>query len=199
MKTATVAVGAVTTLWLAAGAVAQTTRQSVAGHQFEVPKDQLFEARIPWLPGPESDSFTFLLEPKPTSDQIPLHRVLVGPLEGRCGNIPSELMRVACGKERQLVDENPQYERRANELGSWASDLFIVKRDAQRQPDLRQQVAYCQLFEPNPVQPQPRNLCTTVWGYKGMLLQFSFDEKEVDRLQGMKGQAMAMLDRWEVR
>lgn len=199
MKSVILFVGAAATLWAAAAAFAETAHQSVAGHQFEVPKDHLFSARIAWLPSPEPDSFTFLFEPNPVPDQIPRHRVLVQPLEGRCNHGPSEIMRVACGAERQLVDATPEYERRPNELGSWSSDLFVVQRDARNEAVRRQQVAYCQLFEPNPAMPKSMNLCTTVWGYKGMLLQFSFEETEVNRLQEMKAQAMGMLDRWEVR
>ncbi|MFC0206153.1 hypothetical protein [Novosphingobium soli] len=199
MKAVTLTIGTAAALWAVAGAFAETTHQSVAGHQFDVPKDYLFDAKIAWLPAPESESFTFLFEPNRNPGQIPEHRVLVESLADRCVNQPSELMRVACGSERQLIVANPEYERRSNELGSWSSDLFIVQRNARNGASLSQKVAYCQLFEPNPVQPEPHNLCTTVWGYKGMLLQFSFNESEVNRLQGMKAQAMAMLDLWTVR
>lgn len=199
MKSVALIIGAAATLWAAAGAFAETAHQSVAGHQFEVPNDYLFNARIAWLPAPESDSFTFLFEPTPDRDRIPRHRVLVQPLEGRCNGGPSEMMRVACGAESQLVDATPEYARQPNELGSWSSDIFIVQRDAQNEPIRQQQVAYCQLFEPNPALSRPMNLCTTVWGYKGMLLQFDFEETEVNRLQEMKAKAMDMLDRWKVR
>ncbi len=199
MKPVVLFIGAAATLWATVVACAETAHQSVAGHQFEVPKDHLFSARIAWLPAPKSDSFTFLFEPNPDPDRIPRHSVLVQPLKGLCNGSQSEIMRVACGAERPLVDASPEYERRPNELGSWSSDLFIVQRDARNEPVRRQQVAYCQLFEPNPARPKPMNLCTTLWGYKGMLLQLDFEETEVNRLQEMKAQAMRMLDSWEVR
>ena len=198
-KVIALSIGAAVALWAASEASADTIHKSVAGHRFEVPQDYLFDAPIAWLPAPESDSFTFLPEPNPNPDFIPEHRFVVQPLAGRCSGGASEMMRVACGQEQELVAATPQYERRPNELGSWSSDLFIVARDARSQALRRQQVAYCQLLEPNPAMPKPTNLCTTVWSYKGMLLQFKFDEADVGRLQAMKAQAMALLDRWEIR
>ncbi len=44
-------------------------------------------------------------------------------------------------------------------------------------------------------------LCTTrwgVWAYKGMMLQFSFDEEELPAMLAMKRDAMRLLDSWEV-
>jgi hypothetical protein len=137
------------------------------------------------------------LEPSPDPKQIPKHRILVEPLAGRCPGGVSHLMDVVCGKAKELVGSNPKFELHKNALGSWSSDLFVVYRDDRTREPVRQQVAVCQLFEPNPVKPKASNLCTTIWAYKGMLLSFSFDETEADRMPEMKIMAMALLDRWK--
>ncbi|MCW1431580.1 hypothetical protein [Novosphingobium sp. JCM 18896] len=199
MKAALLSVGAIVAIWSAAAGFSEKSRQSVAGHQFDVPKNHVFDAKIPWLPAPESDSFVFLLEPNRYPNQIPKHRILVQPLAGRCPGGVSHLMDVVCGKATELTGTNPKFERRQNELGSWSSDLFIVYHDDRTGQKTWQQVASCQLFEPNPANPKPSNLCTTVWGYKGMLLQFSFDETEADEMPRMKAKAMAFLDSWEIQ
>jgi hypothetical protein len=198
IKAVAASVGAIAVFWATSSAFTQTARQSVAGHQFDVPKDHIFDARIAWLPAPESDSFVFLLNPDPNPNQIPKHRIVVEPLAGRCPGGVSRPMDVACGKAKELVGTHPRFERRQNDLGSWSSDLFVVYGDDRTGQTMRQHVAYCQLFEPNPVKPKPSNLCTTVWAYKSMLLQFSFDEAEADQMPRMKAEAMALLDRWEV-
>jgi hypothetical protein len=199
IKAALLSVGAIVTIWAAGADFSEESRQSIAGHQFDVPESYVFDAKIPWLPAPESDSFVFLLEPNPYPNRIPKHRILVQPLAGRCPGGVSHLMDVVCGKASELTGTNPIYERRQNELGSWSSDLFIVYHDDRTDQQVEQQVASCQLFEPNPTNPKQSNLCTTVWGYKGMLLQFSFDEPEADEMPRMKARAMALLDSWEVR
>lgn len=191
-------VGAIVAMWAAVSASSETIRQSVAGHRFDVPKNRVFDNRIPWLPAPESDSFVFLFEPNPDPKHIPKHRVLVEPLAGRCPGGVSHLMDVVCGKAKELVGSNPKFERRANKMGSWSSDLFVVYVDERTNQPVRQLVATCQLFGPNPVKPKPSNLCTTLWAYKGMLLQFSFDDTEADQMPRMKKEAMSLLDRWEV-
>jgi hypothetical protein len=198
IKAVAASVGAIAVLWATSSGFSQTARQCVAGHQFDVPKDHIFNARIAWLPAPESDSFVFFLNTDPNLNHIPKHRIVVEPLAGRCQGGITRLMDVACGKAKELVGRHPRFERRQNELGSWSSDLFVIYRDDRNGQTVRQQVADCQLFEPNPVKPKPSSLCTTVWAYKSMLLQFSFDEAEADRVPQMKAEAMALLDRWEV-
>lgn len=197
MKLALLSICSIFAIWTAASAMSETTRQSVAGHQFHVPKSYVFDASISWLPVPAHDSFVFLLEPSPDPKQIPKHRILVEPLAGRCPGGVSHLMDVVCGKAKELVGSNPKFELHKNALGSWSSDLFVVYRDDRTREPVRQQVAVCQLFEPNPVKPKASNLCTTIWAYKGMLLSFSFDETEADRMPEMKIMAMALLDRWK--
>ena len=64
--------------------------------------------------------------------------------------------------------------------------------------DQSRKIAYCQRFEPNPAKPKVTTLCTTFWAYKGMMLQFSFDEKELPTMLAMKRDAMRLLDKWEV-
>ena len=176
----------------------------VAGNRYEVPKDHLFEMAIPWLPQPDSDSFTFLFQPNPASGSIPKHRVLVQRLSRLCPTDAetkaTQMLRVACGQEAASVMETPPFVKMRNELGSWSSDLYAIAKEPGREGVLnKRQIAYCQFFEPNPAKPEPSNLCTTFWAYKGMLLKFSFDESESSEMPAMKARAMALLDSWEVR
>ena len=181
----------------------ETANFAVAGHRFEVPKDHLFEMTIPWLPKSESDSFTFLFEPNADPDQIPKHRVLVQRLSRLCPTDATtegtQMLRIVCGQETSSVPETPPFVKIQNQLGSWSSDLFAVEKESGKNGVLnRRKVAYCQLFGPNPAKPDPSTLCTTFWAYKGLMLQFSFDEKESSEMPMMKARAMALLDRWEV-
>lgn len=182
----------------------KTEKFEVAGHHFSVPEDHMFEMEIPWLPKSESDSFTFLLEPNPTPDQIPPHRVLVQRLSRLCPTDAktegARMLRIVCGQETNSVHEEPPFVKLQNELGSWSSDLYAIEhRPDGSATQRRRKVAYCQFFEPNPAKPQATTLCTTFWAYNGLMLQFSFDEKEASKMPAMKAQAMALLDRWEVR
>ena len=176
----------------------------VAGHHFEVPKDYLFEMTIPWLPKPASDSFTFLFEPNSESDQIPKHRVLVQRLSRLCptdaATEATQMLRIVCGQDTSSVPDTPPFVKIQSELGSWSSDLYAVEKAPGENGVLnRRKVADCQLFGPNAAKPYPSTLCTTFWAYNGMMLQFSFDEKESSEMPIMKARAMALLDRWEVR
>lgn len=182
----------------------ETAGFMVAGHQFEVPKDHLFELTIPWLPKSESDSFTFLFEANADPSQIPKHRVLVQRLSRFCPTDAkteaTQMLRIACGQEATSVEETPPFVKMQNELGSWSSDLYAIEKEPDGDGALgRRQVAYCQVFGPNPAKPEPTNLCKTFWAYKGMLLQFSFDESASSGMPAMKANAMELLDSWEVR
>jgi hypothetical protein len=108
------------------------------------------------------------------------------------------MLRIACGSEKTNIDDGPPYERRQSDLGAWASDLYSARRERQRSAEQTRQIAYCQRFEPNPAKPKATNLCTTFWAYKGMKLQFSFDEEELPAMLAMKRDAMRLLDSWEV-
>jgi hypothetical protein len=193
---------------LSAGAIAAIAASSgdrlalreVAGNRFEVPAVHLFNATIPWLPAPEEDSFVFLLQPNPTPDQIPKHRVLVQRLSRFCPGDASQMLRIACGQEQTIVTDGPPYEKVQDALASWSSDIYSVEAVPGDDGVIdKRQIAYCQLFEPNPVKPQPSNLCTTFWAYDGMMLQFSFDESELLKMTAMKAEAMTLLDNWKVR
>lgn len=201
MKTATIALlllGVAAVATLAARVESRTAHVEVAGHRFEIPKDQLFDETIPWLPAPEKDSFVFLLSPNHDPNQIPEHRFLVEPLSRHCPGDASQMLRIACGSEKTNIDDGPPYERRQSDLGAWASDLYSARREPQRSAEQTRQIAYCQRFEPNPAKPKATNLCTTFWAYKGMKLQFSFDEEELPAMLAMKRDAMRLLDSWEV-
>ncbi len=110
------------------------------------------------------------------------------------------MLRIACGQEQTSVTDGPPYEKVQDELGSWSSDIYSLGAEPGEDGVIeKRQIAYCQLFGPNPVKPEPTNLCTTFWAYDGMMLQFSFDEKELPKMRAMKAEAMALLDSWKVR
>jgi hypothetical protein len=197
-----VAVGLLGAAAIAAAAVVQgdgNRRYEVAGNTFEVPSDHVFDARIFWLPAPEQDSFVFLFEPNSDSDLIPKHRVLVQRLSRFCPGDASQMLRITCGQEATSVSDRPPYVKVQDELASWSSDLYAVEREAGGDGEVdRRQVAFCQLFEPNPAKPYPSTLCTTFWAYKGMMLQFSFDEEEAAQMPSMKREAEQLLETWTV-
>jgi hypothetical protein len=198
-KALAILVGAGAFAVVAVSSVDGLAHREVAGNRFEVPADHLFDATISWLPAPAEDSFVFLLKPNPTPDQIPKHRVLVERLSRFCPSDASQMLRIVCGQEKTSVSDGPPYEKVRNELGSWSSDIYSVEaRPGRNGFKDKRQIAYCQLFEPNPVKPEPSNLCTTFWAYDGMMLQFSFDETELPKMRAMKADAMALLDRWRV-
>ena len=202
MKTVAIALlvgGAAAVAGLAASVGGPTVHRDVAGHRFEIPKDQLFDETIPWLPRADSDSFVFLLRPNHDPNRVPDHRFLVLPLTRNCPGDASQMLRIACGLEKTNVGDGPPYEKRQSESGSWASDLYSVHRMPDGTADQSRQIAYCQRFEPNPAKPKATTLCTTFWAYKGMMLQFSFDEEELPKMIVMKREAMRLLDSWEVK
>lgn len=109
------------------------------------------------------------------------------------------MLRIACGLAKTTVTDAPPYEKRPSQLGSWASDLYAVRRLPGARTEQTRLIADCQRFDPNPVKPKVTNLCTTVWGYRGMMVQFSFDEEELPKMTAMKREAMRLLDSWEVK
>ena len=190
--------GAAAAAGFAASVDSGMVHREVAGHRFEIPKDLLFDATIPWLPLPEKDSFIFVLRPNHDPARIPDHRFLVEPLTRHCPGDASQMLRITCGLEKTNIGDGPPYQKRQSESGSWASDLFSIRRMPSGSPDQRRQIAYCQRFEPNLAKPKGTTLCTTFWAYKGMMLQFSFDEKELPSMLTMKRDAMRLLDIWAV-
>ena len=190
-------VGAAAVAGLAASVDRRTVHREVAGHRFEIPKDQLFGETIPWLPLPEKDSFVFLLQPSHDPARIPDHRFLVEPLTRRCPGNASQMLRIACGLEKTNVGDGPPYQKRRSESGSWASDLYSVRHMPGKRAEQSQQIAYCQRFDPNPAKPKVTTLCTTFWAYRGMMLQFSFHEEELPTMLAMKRDATRLLDSWE--
>ena len=180
-----------------------TAHREVAGHQFAIPTDHLFDATIAWLPAPAEHSFVFLFQPNPHPNRIPEHRILVEPLNGYCpindATDDTQMLRIACGQEEPTVPDAPPYEQVQSKIGSWSSDLFATRKSPDgKRVIAKRQVAYCQSFDPNPAKPTASILCTTFWGYKGMKLQFSFDERESSELPAMKAKAEAMLNQWKV-
>ena len=109
------------------------------------------------------------------------------------------MLRIACGSEKTSVDEGPPYERRQSELGSWSSDVYSVRTTHGQGANQRRQIAYCQRFEPNPAKPKVTWQCTTFWAYRGMMMQFSFDEEELPAMVTLKREAMRLLNSWEVK
>ena len=168
-------------------------RHEVAGSSYEIPKEWLFDVQIPWLPAPEKDSFTFLLEPNKDADKIPPHRVLVERLDRYCPGHASQMLRVACGLEKTSVKDGPPYEKVQDRRSSWASNVFSVENGKRRQ------IAYCQKFEPNPAKPVGSTSCTTFWAHGNLMLSFSFDHRELREFTAMKRRAMVLLEGWKVR
>jgi hypothetical protein len=197
------AVGLFGAVAAAAALVAATnngrSRYEVSGHTFEVPSEYLFDHPIWFLDPPERDSFVFLFEPNPEPNQIPKHRVLVERLSRFCPGDASQMLRIICGQEKTAVSDGPPYEKVQDEFASWSSDLYSVEAGPGADGVIdRRQVAFCQLFEPNPAKPYPSTLCTTSWAYEGLMLQFSFDEEEAARVPAMKRHAERLLDSWKV-
>ncbi|MGN6356325.1 MAG: hypothetical protein ACTHLU_02450 [Novosphingobium sp.] len=176
----------------------RTVAHDVSGHRFNVPADYLFEATIPWLPASRSGSFVFLLAPNPEPNRIPEHRILVEDLGRICASDASsdaaQILRIACGQEVPELTDQPPYAHIKDPKSSWSSGLFVVGSEGSRR-----QIAYCQMFQPNPAKPKSSTLCTTFWAYKGMSLLISFDLNEAAELPTMKAKAMQLLDQWEVR
>lgn len=107
------------------------------------------------------------------------------------------MLRIACGLEKPTVTDDPPYEKRPSQLGSWASDLYSVRRLPGSRTQQTRLIAYCQRFDPSPPK-KVTTLCTTMSGYKGMMLQFSFDEEELPQMTEMKRDAMRLLDSWQI-
>ena len=132
MKTVAIAlllVGGAAVAGLVASVEGRAVHREIAGHRFKIPKDQLFDETIPWLPLPEKDSFVFLLRPNQHPDRIPDHRFLVEPLTRHCPGDASQMLRIACGLEKTSVGNGPPYEKRQSHLGPWASELYSVRND----------------------------------------------------------------------
>lgn len=183
---------------ISAATAGNTASREVAGHRFDIPKEYLFDATIPWLPAPESDSFVFLLAPNPHPNGIPDHRVLVERLSRLCRTTATtdatQMLRIACGQEVPELTDQPPYAHIKDPKSSWSSGLFVVGSGGSRR-----QIAYCQMFQPNPAKPKPSTLCTTFWAFRGMSLLIHFDLNEAAELPTMKAKAMQLLDQWEVR
>lgn len=194
-------IGVVSCALIAAAMVsgAETSSYQVAGHRFDIPKDHLFDSSIAWLPRPSAESFTFLFEPAKNPDQIPTHRVLVQDLAAHCPGGASQLLRLACGSEKTDIGDGPPYVRGPGSIPALFNLYAVEKSDAGNSKSEKRQVAYCQVFEPNPVQPKSRNICTTFWAHDGLSLQFSFDERDAPQMPAMKKRAVELLDSWKAR
>ena len=195
-------------LLLCAGAIAAVAmmsgkgaaRKEVTGQRFDVPVNYLFDHPIWFLGPPEKDSFVFLFEPNPNPGQIPEHRVLVESLSRFCPGNASQMLRIACGSERPEVEEKPPYAKVQDKSAPYLSYWYSVKdRPPKDGVTEKRQIAYCQLFGLNAAKPEPSTECTTFWSYDGMMLQFSFDERELSKMPAMKAKAMALLNSWKVR
>ena len=173
----------------------------VAGQRFAVPREWLFDAKIPWLPAPESGSFTFHLDPTRDPNEIPPHLVLVEAADRVCGsNRASQIVEVACGRERSTVPIGPPYQKvfpHADYPQEW--DYYAVESPsaAGGQPK-RLQVAWCTPISPNPARPKGAAICTSVWGVSGLVLNLGFEENELGQLPEMRARATQMLLSWKV-
>jgi hypothetical protein len=186
-----------------AGAAALTvgspSTHEVAGDHFAVPKERLVEDRIPWLPAPEPDAFTFRLELDRPFDRE--HDVLVQPATHVCGSDRmSQLVRVACGVEKTRLEVGAPYTKvypHPDYRSAW--DYYTVRRSAAGGRPERLQVASCSPISPNPARPKGTAICTSVWGVDGLVLSLVFEEHELAELPSMKARATQMLLSWKVR
>jgi hypothetical protein len=178
------------------------SRFEVAGQEFEIPRNHLFDMTIPWLPVSRSGNFTFLLEPNPAPNLIPAHRFLVQSVASHCNRDRESLlgmgqmMRIVCGVEEPKISDAPPYKQIPTDLGDWSTDLVATGAN---ESGATRQVADCQKFEPNPAKPNGATNCNAVWGYDNLLIQVDFDISEANQLPALKHQAETLLDRWRVK
>lgn len=184
----------------AALALSRQSVQHVGSKQFAVPDKQLFNDTIPWMPAPEAGSFTFVLDPKADPGQIPLHRVLVQSAKEVCeGDGKSQMVRVACGRERARDRLGPPFKKvfpHADYAYAWDyyADGPTTLADNQAGP---LQVANCSPIAPNPARPKGTAICTSVWGVEGLVLSLGFEEHELNDIALMRARATKMLLSWK--
>lgn len=175
--------------------------REVGEQRFAVPEEWLFDTRIPWLPAPEADSFTFHLDPTKNPNEIPAHLVLVEAADEVCrGPRKSQIMEVACGRERTSVPVGPPYQK-AFPIPDYpdAWDYYEVGKPASDGQSKKLQVAWCTPISPNPARPKGTAICTSVWGVSGLVLSLGFEENELPQLAEMRARATQMLLSWRVR
>ena len=176
------------------------TTYELSGQRFAVPREWLFNDKIAWLPAPEADSFTFHLDPTRDPDEIPPHLVSVEPAARVCrSDPPSQIVKVACGRERATIPVGPPYEKvfpHPNDRFEW--DYYSIAPSSLPAHAERLQVAWCSPISPNPARPKGTALCTSVWGVQGLVLSLGFEENELARLPEMRNRATRMVHSWKV-
>jgi hypothetical protein len=184
----------------AAVAVHGAGTREVAGQRFAVPDEWLFNDRIAWLPAPEPDAFTFHLDPIRDPNEIPPHLVSVEPADRICRDDgQSQIVRIACGRERTTVAVAPPFEKvfpHPDYTSAW--DYYAAASSAAGEV-ARRQVAWCTPISPNPARPKGTAICTSVWGFDGLVLSLGFEEGELAQLPAMQARATKMLRSWRVR
>lgn len=173
----------------------------VAGQRFAVPKEWLFSDRISWLPAPESDTFTFHLDPIRVSNEIPPHRVTVAPADRICRRDGvSQIVRIACNRERTTAAVAPPYMKIFPDPDyPFAWNYYSVAASSASNQTARRQVAWCTPISPNPARPKGTAICTSIWGFEGLVLSLGFEENELPQLADMQARANQRLRSWKVR
>lgn len=181
-------------------ALEATSIQEVDGRRYDVPRDRIFDARIPWLPAPSNGSFTYLLDRAPNPNAIPPHRVLVQARQDVCGDGQAQMLRVACEKEEVSFSAKGLYTKFYPIADySYAWNYYVENQFSANGGEHKQlQVAYCSPISPNPARPKGTAICTSVWSVDGLVLTLGFEERELPELRSMRDRAATMLLSWKV-
>jgi hypothetical protein len=171
----------------------------VGEHEYRVPAERLFDARISWLPKPDPGAFSFILDFPADPKLIPPHIVLVQPKRAVCRPGQAQMIRVACGSEKSGLKPTPPYAK-VIPIKDYplAWDYYSVGQLGGSDKTAQLQVAYCTPISPNPARPNGTAICTTVWAVGEMILSLGFEEGELNTLPAMRDRATAMLASWEV-
>lgn len=189
---------------IGAGVVAYASRaepvRRVGEHEFKIPAERLFDARIFWLPKPNPGGFSFILDFPADPKLIPPHIVLVQSKKAVCRAGQAQMIRVACGSENSAPKPAPPYAKVfliRDYSFSW--DYYSARETGGSDEAAQLQVAYCTPISPNPARPSGTAICRTVWAVGDMILSLGFEESELNALPARRDRATAMLASWEVR
>jgi hypothetical protein len=167
--------------------------QTVGGHRFKVPKKNLVDATIPWLPMSQSDALKFVVNP-----EAPVQRqwlVTVEPATTSCR--PSGTLRLSqldqvCAKgagggvgsntQRGLQKVHPD-----GDATQWEYHLKPQNGD-----NAEQVVASCYALSAG-----GRGLCTALSRYDDLIVSTRFEESDVYNLTQIQFTTKGLLSGWE--
>ncbi|RVU02190.1 hypothetical protein EOE18_17800 [Novosphingobium umbonatum] len=178
-----------------------TSEYQVDGRHFQIPRDRIFNARIPWLPAPSQSSFTYILDFAADPNLIPPHRILVQSRHDVCGRGQAQMITVACGDEVAAISSFLNF-RKSYPIPNYPMEwdyYASAPATASRSESDGIQVASCSPISPNPARAKGTAICTTVWNVDGLVLTLGFEEHELPEIGAMRNRAAAMLLSWKVR